>query len=124
MLLKSVSTWSTAVSLRKPPKFVSDMGNPYHVACLSDYVNAIMVFTPVSLVKLRSQIACTVLWSSNNMGVCGMPVGLDIGTDTTYQSCRASSGHQFKQSTDPMRRWRWASGFSPAGTITVDVSVT
>ena len=26
--------WSTAVSLKKPPKSVSDTGNPYHVACL------------------------------------------------------------------------------------------
>ena len=30
----SVSKWSTAVSLKKPPKSVSDTDNPCHVACL------------------------------------------------------------------------------------------
>ena len=37
MYLKSVSKWSTAVSLKKQPKYVSDTGNPYHVACLELY---------------------------------------------------------------------------------------
>ena len=33
-VVKILSKWSTAVSLKKPPKSVSDTGNPYHVACL------------------------------------------------------------------------------------------
>jgi len=35
--LKSVSKWSTAVSLKHQPKSVSDTGNPYHVASLFSY---------------------------------------------------------------------------------------
>ena len=34
--LKSVSNRSTAVSLKNPPKSVSDTGNPYHVAGMSE----------------------------------------------------------------------------------------
>ena len=34
-LVKIRIKWSTAVSLKKRPKSVSDTGNSYHVACLN-----------------------------------------------------------------------------------------
>ena len=44
ILLKSVSKWSTAVSLKKTPKSVSDTGNLYHVACLKMHHSTVNSF--------------------------------------------------------------------------------